>query len=187
MILLTLMKNRVVVFAGNSCLEKNEKKYYSVAYETGKLLAENKYVTVTGGGPGLMNETLKGSYENGGETISVQLQIKGTNHSKYYNKKFSFIKLKNRQAKLFELADAFIALPGGIGTFYEVFEVLALKRKKEITSKAPLILIGKYFEKFREIINTMKSEGFIYFETDNLFNIVNTPSEAIMILKKYDL
>ncbi len=56
------MKKKISVFAGNNCNKEKEKFYFDLAYKTGKLLAENNFVTITGAGEGLMEETANGNW-----------------------------------------------------------------------------------------------------------------------------
>ncbi len=177
------MKKKIVIFAGNGCKKEKEKYYYNLAYQTGWLIAQANYITVTGGGPGLMNETLKGAYEAGGETVGVCLAIQGRKQSKYIHKRYIFSSLRQRQNKLISLADAFLSLPGGIGTFNEIFEVLALKRKMDIPATTPLILISSFFKDFQLLMRKIRSEGFTDKSVDSLFDIAATPEEAVMMLK----
>src|SRR3989344_3567971 len=123
------MNKNIVVFAANDDTREKKKYYYGLAYETGKALAEAGFTTVTGGGPGLMNEVARGAYENKGETHGVCLNVKNRIHSSFLTTREMFDLLNPRQDKLLQIADGFISLPGGIGTLYEVVAVLALKRK----------------------------------------------------------
>src|SRR3990167_3106322 len=116
-------KKRVVVFAGNECVKEKEEYYYKIAYETGQLLARGGYLTVTGGGPGLMNEVSRGAVEAGGKTLGICLNVVGRNHSNFLTTREVFDHLNLRQDRLISLADAFIGLPGGVGTLYEIFAV----------------------------------------------------------------
>jgi len=178
------MKKKIVVFAGSECSPKREKYYYSLAYKTGKLLAEAGFTVVTGGGPGLMNEVSHGATDGGGKTVGVCLDIAGRTQSKYLSEKFMFTHLGPRQDKLLELGDGFLALPGGIGTLHEVVAVLALKRKNEIPPNKPLIIIDGYYQEFRELLEKMQQEGFITENLYSLFTMVKTPEEAIEKLKR---
>ena len=179
------MKKKVVVFAGSECNPKREKYYYSLAYKTGKLLAEAGFVVVTGGGPGLMNEVSHGATDAGGKTVGVCLEIAGRIQSKYLSEKFIFTHLGPRQDKLLELGDGYLALPRGIGTLHEVVAVLALKRKNEIPPNKPLIIIDGYYQEFRELLEKMQQEGFITEDLYSLFAIVKTPEEAIKLLLRF--
>lgn len=178
------MKN-IVVFAANECKKEKEKYYYSLSYNTGKLLAENGFVTVTGGGPGLMDEVMRGAYENGGKTIGVRLKIPGRVHSTYVTKHLLFDALNPRQEKLLNLGDAFISLPGGIGTLYEIVAVLALKRKGEMPEGKPLILVDDFFIPYKHLMDKMQEEGFLHHNFGQYFQYVKTPEDAIKALKNF--
>lgn len=177
------MKN-IVVFAANDCKKDREKYYYSLSYELGSLLAREGFVTLTGGGPGLMNEVLRGAYENKGETVGICLNIGGRENSNFLSRKETFDNLLERQKRLLSLADAFLALPGGIGTLYEIVEVLALKRKKEIPQNKPIILISNFYDPFETIIRQFISEGMIFEEFTKYYELVSDPLSAVQILKK---
>lgn len=178
------MNKNIVVFAGNGCRKDREEFYYSLSYETGKILARRGFTVVTGGGPGLMNQALKGAYENNGKTIGVRLHQKGKVQSPYVTETFLYHRLKPRQAKLISLADAFLALPGGIGTFYEIFEVLSLKRKGEIKASIPLILIGEYYEEFLKLISLMEKEGLVQKSIYSLFDYCSDLKKMEKLLLK---
>ena len=129
-----------------------------------------------------MNQVLKGAYEKKGKTIGVRLYQEGKVQSPFVTKSFFYRQLKPRQAKLISLADGFLALPGGIGTFYEIFEVLSLKRKGEIKMNTPLILIGEYYEEFLKLISLMEKEGLVQKSIHNLFNYCTDLKEMKKIL-----
>ena len=177
-------KKRVVVFAGNDTALERVEYYFPLAYKTGKLLAEAGFTVVTGGGPGLMNQVTKGAYEASGHTIGVCLELPGRKNSEYIREKFSFTTLLSRQAKLISLANGFLALPGGVGTFYEIFEVLARKRKQEISNEKKLILIDGYFNEFKALMGKMKTEGFVATVIDSMYSQVETPEEAVEMLSQ---
>ncbi|MBI2611560.1 TIGR00730 family Rossman fold protein [Candidatus Gottesmanbacteria bacterium] len=180
------MRN-IVVFAANEVKKERENYYYTMAYKMGKLLAQNGFVTVTGGGPGLMNEVMRGAFENGGKTIGVRLQIPGRVHSTYATQHLLFDALNPRQEKLLNLGDAFLSLPGGIGTIYEIVAVLALKRKGEVPEGKPLILIDDYFIPFGQVMEKMRAEGFLNHNFGQYFQYVKNPEEAIKVLKSFFL
>lgn len=177
------MKKKIVVFAANECVKEKKKYYYSLAYNTGKLMAINNFITVTGGGPGLMNEVMRGAYEAGGETIGVRLSVPGRKHSQFTTEFLLFSDLNLRQTKLLGMADGFLALPGGVGTLYEIFAVVALKRKGELEKNKPLILIDGYYEEFELLMGKMYKEGFAAKEVKSFYKRVSSPKEAIKLLK----
>lgn len=173
----------VVVFAGNDCLVEKQNYYFSLAYKTGALLAQNGFTTVSGGGPGLMDESMRGAFQNGGKTIAVCLEVEGRKQTKFASEKLIFKVLNERQNKLINFGDAFIALPGGVGTLYEIFAILALKRKGEILNNRPMILVDSYFDLLIPFLNKMMKEGFIDNSLNNHYKFVSTAEEAIAIIK----
>jgi uncharacterized protein (TIGR00730 family) len=177
------MQKKIVVFAGNGCRKDREEYYYNLAYKTGKLLAKEGFIVVTGGGPGLMNEVCRGAIESKGETIGICLDVAGRVQSSYLTHKEMFNHLNKRQERLLELGDGFIALPGGVGTFYEIIAILALKRKNEIPSNKPLILVDDYFEEYKILIDKMTKEGFAENSIKSYFEMVSTIKKAIKRLR----
>jgi predicted Rossmann-fold nucleotide-binding protein len=81
------------------------------------------------------------------------------------------------------MGDAYVALPGGIGTFYEVLNILALKRLDEIPANKPLILIDGYYNAVKGIIDEMLKDGFVEDNIYSLFDFASTPEEAVEIIK----
>ena len=178
----TYMKKKISVFGGTRCVKEKEPYYFNLAYQTGKLLAEAGYTVLTGGGPGLMNETLRGAFENGGETIGVMLELEGITHSPYFTEKYIFDKLVPRQDKLIQLADGYITLPGGMGTLFETVEILTLKNVKEIPVEKPLILVDDYYKDLDTLFSKIIKEGFIREDLHTNFQLVSCPEDAITIL-----
>ena len=178
------MKKKIAVFGGTQCIKDKEPYYFNVAYETGKLLAQAGYIVMTGGGPGLMNEALRGAFENGGETIGVMLELEGITHSQFITHKYMFDKLGPRQDKLVELADGFITLPGGMGTLYETIEILTLKNIREIPPDKPFVLIDDYYKDLQQLFVKIVQEGFISNDLYSYFKLVSTPEELIEALHK---
>ena len=177
------MKN-IVVFAGNDTKKDKEKYYFNLAYETGRLLAKSGFTTITGGGPGLMNEILRGAFENGGKTIGIRLLIEGRTHSTFVSEYILFKDLAPRQEKLLKMGDAFLALPGGIGTIYEIVAVLSHKRKGEILHTKPLILIDDYFLAFKRLMNKMVEEAFLNYDFGKYLQYSKSPQEAVASLNR---
>ena len=74
-----------------------------------------------------------------------------------------------RKAEMHELADAYIALPGGVGTFEELFEVLAWRQLKIHSRPIGVLDLGGFFDPFRQVIELSISEGFMAPRTRHLF------------------
>lgn len=174
---------KIAIFGGASCTDTSY--YYPIAYQTGKLLAESGFVTITGAGPGMMEEGLRGAHQAGGKTIGVALNIKERKKSDFLHEEFVFDTLNPRQDHLISMADAYVAVPGGIGTLYEILAVLALKRLDEIPKEKPLILVDEYFTPLARLFQEMLGKGFVESSLDSLYSIAKTPNEALAILHKH--
>ena len=177
------MKRHIVVFAGSRCLPEKESYYFDLAYRTGRLCAEAGFVVVTGGGYGLMDEVLRGATENGGKALAVGLNFENRIDSPYAHDTTSFDAISPRLEKLIEIGDAYIALPGGIGTFHEIMSVLALKHLKELPTDKPFILVDSYYQLLENLFPTMQKEGFISESLYSLYDTVNTPEEALNLIR----
>lgn len=178
------MNKKIVVFAANKCSKEKEEYYYSLAYQTGKLLANEGFIVVTGGGPGLMNQVSKGAYEAGGKTVGICLDMPGRKNSRYLTEKHLFQKLNIRQEELINSAEGIISLPGGIGTLYEIFAVLSLKRKGEMDRKIPLVLVDSIYKNLDKLLAVLQREGLMDREVRSYFSLVNSAEEAVKRMKE---
>ena len=87
--------------------------------------------------------------------------------------------MQQRKSIMLERSDAFIALPGGLGTFDEIFEVLSTAQLQ--VHKKPLVLIDTegYFSTFEPLIARIVREGFAIRSIENFYRIVPTPDAAM--------
>lgn len=118
----------IAVFCGSS--EGNNPEFAKKAYELGKIMAEHDITLVYGGGSrGIMGRVAKGCSENGGYVVGVIPQflkdIPSVEAGKYESELIVTDDMHRRKSIMCDRADAFIALPGGIGTFEEIMEQMA--------------------------------------------------------------
>lgn len=179
------MKRRVAVFGGSGTRPDNQEYYFRLAYETGKLLAQSGYIVITGAGPGLMDETLRGAIEAGGETIGVYFNKEGRKQSQYVTTPYWFDTLRPRQEKIMEVAEACITLPGGVGTLYEFIEVLALKKVGDIPATKPLILLNDYYADLHKLLQEVVKEGFAPASMYDLYYLAKTPDIAVKYIQEH--
>ena len=87
--------------------------------------------------------------------------------------------MQQRKAIMLERADAFIALPGGLGTFDEIFEVLSTAQLQ--VHKKPLVLIdcGGYFAPLKTLLAAVVRQGFAIRSIENFYRVVTTPEAAL--------
>ena len=157
--------------------------YYDEARKFGKIVvkqAGNRFAVVTGGGPGLMEASNRGAYENGGRSIGMNITLPHEQRPNPYishNLAFLFHYFSMRKLHLVMRAQAIVVFPGGFGTFDELFEILTLIQTGKKT-KIPVILVGKKF--WNEVINVkaLLSYGVISESDASNFEIVETAEEA---------
>lgn len=114
---------------------------YAQARELGALLAKAGVTVITGGGPGLMEATNRGAFENGGESIGTGIELpfeKGVND--FVNVGLEFRYFFVRKMMFVKYASGFVFLPGGFGTLDELFEVLTLVQTGKMWK--PIVLFG---------------------------------------------
>lgn len=159
--------------------------YRDSAYQTGKLIAENGFNLINGGGFGLMAETARGVREAGGYVIGVglrEVEEKNEYNDKYYER----IGIHSRQSTLMTLADAFIALPGGMGTLYEIVEIMELKKLGEEESE-PVIVINTngFYNGLKQQLEEMRRNEYILNSISNYVVFVDNPTQALNIVKSF--
>lgn len=120
-------------------------KYYKLAQELGKRLAEAGLMLIAGGGPGLMEAANKGAYQAGGRSVGLNIRLpRETSNNQYQTHSLQFEYFASRKATFFMHSSAYVALPGGFGTLDELFEVMTLVQTRKLPP-APIVLMGTEF------------------------------------------
>jgi len=153
---------RVCVFCGSSA--GSDGRYCAAAAEFGRLLAEREIGLVFGGGSvGLMGVLADAVLESGGEAIGVipeRLATKELLHTGVRDMR-RVHDMHERKALMAELADAFIALPGGYGTLEELFEVITWAQLGFHRKNIGLLNVAGYFDPLVRLVDHAVEEGFI--------------------------
>jgi len=124
-----------------------ENPAYKLGTKVGHTVAVNGFSILTGGGPGMMQAVNEGAFKHNQQSFGVSIKIPHEQKSNPFLKKNLLCKqFCSRKFLLIHSATAIIFLPGGYGTFDELFEVLTLIKTGRLAPK-PLILIGKDFWK----------------------------------------
>jgi uncharacterized protein (TIGR00730 family) len=153
---------RVAVYCGSNKGERPE--YEDAARALGTLLAREEIELVYGGGcVGLMGVVANAVLEDGGQVIGVipeKLVIKEVVHEGLPD--LRIVKtMHERKALMAELADGFIALPGGYGTFEEFFEILAWGQLGWHQKPFGLLNIAGFYTRLVHFLDHSSTEGFI--------------------------
>jgi len=159
-------------------------KYYKVAEDIAFKLTRNGYGVITGGGPGIMEAANKGARRGNGKSVGINIDLPFEQRPNPYidgDKLITFDHFFVRKVMFMKYAQGFIVLPGGFGTFDELFEAITLIQTRKI-GKFPIILVGKkYWGGLVKWINEemLAEEHNISPEDLNLFTLVDTSDEAV--------
>ena len=176
----------VCVYCGSS--DKIKSKYLEAARTLGKEIAGRGMVLWFGAGStGMMGEVANGALENGGEVIGVIPELFNTPALAHDN--LTRIEVVDsmhlRKQRLAEQADAFIALPGGFGTFEEFFEILTWSQIGIHQKPIGLLNTDQYYDLLLDMLNHALEEGFLYEEHHSLFTIAQSPGTLIDTLMNF--
>ena len=170
----------VAVYCGHEF--GNNPEYARDARKVGELLARNKITLVFGGGDvGLMGTAAESALENGGEVIGISTQhVISKNEPLHEGINVKVVDgLSTRKQEMFDLSDAFIILPGGIGTLDEMTDILTKQQVGESCKPILIMNTAKYWEIFGQVLTHMEQEGFIQSLSDYNIIVANTPTELI--------
>ncbi|MDP9318639.1 MAG: TIGR00730 family Rossman fold protein [Actinomycetota bacterium] len=169
-----------------SARTKPDNPEYATAVQVGEALVAAGFAVITGGGPGAMEAANKGASLAGGVSVGLGIELPfesglnewvdiGINFRYFFARKTMFVKY----------AQGFIALPGGFGTFDEIFEAVTLVQTQKVTS-FPVVLMGKQywgglFGWLREVV---LPDGKVSARDLDIFHLTDDVSEAVAIVVK---
>ncbi|HOP47843.1 MAG TPA: TIGR00730 family Rossman fold protein [Desulfobacteraceae bacterium] len=159
---------------------------YKMAEKAARLLVENGFNIISGGGPGIMEAANKGAAEAGGKSVGLHIHLPNEQQpNEFANIRLDFKYFFIRKVMFVKYAVAYLIMPGGFGTLDELFEALTLIQTKRIRS-FPVVLINSKFWKglLDWAKETLIKEKTISEADFDIFNIVDTPEEAVNIIKR---
>jgi len=159
---------------------------YQKTEKIGRLLAENGFSVITGGGPGAMEAANKGASAAGGKSIGLNIELPFEQKpNPYANITLSFRYFFVRKVMFVKYAMAYIILPGGFGTMDELLESVTLIQTHKI-KPFPVILVGsKYWKGLLDWIKeVVLKEGRISPEDLDILQLIDEPEEIIKTIKK---
>jgi hypothetical protein len=153
--------------------------FYQGAAEMGAYLAKNGIKLIYGAGKtGLMGALADGALSAGGEVIGVVPE--NLNSESLIHAKLTQLEvvpdIQKRKARMNALADALIALPGGYGTFDELFEALTWAQIGLVRKPIGVLNIRGYFDAFITMLDRALEDKFIYPEHRKILAIDNNPA-----------
>ena len=176
--------NAVTVFG--SARTTSDDPYYDKAVETARMLAEEGFPIITGGGPGIMEAANRGAQEGNGLSIGCNIELpfeQGLNP--YVQRSINFRYFFVRKTMFVKYSTAFIVFPGGYGTMDELFEALTLIQTGKV-KHFPVILFGEeYWSGLAQWLQErVVGEGKIAATDLKLFTVTDSPREAVTIVRQ---
>jgi uncharacterized protein (TIGR00730 family) len=179
--------NRVCVFCGSSSGARAE--YALAAAQTGELIARRRLGLVYGGGHvGLMGVVADAALRAAGEVIGVITQaLKDREVAHEGLTDLHVVRtMHERKSLMAGLSDAFLVLPGGIGTLEEFFEVWTWGQLGEHAKPVGLVNSGGYYDGLVQFVDTMRSEGFLKPKHREMLIVADTPGAVLDVFARYE-
>jgi uncharacterized protein (TIGR00730 family) len=159
---------------------------YLLAEETARLLGNDGFAIITGGGPGIMEAANKGARESHAQSIGLNIELpfeQGLNE--YVELGLEFHYFFTRKVMFVRYASGFVVFPGGFGTLDETFEALTLIQTGKI-QHFPLVLVGPAY--WRGLVDWLRermlADGKISPEDMDLFVVTDDPQEVLRIVRE---
>ncbi len=178
---------RLCVFCGSR--EGRRPAYRDAATRLGQLLAERGIELVYGGGKvGLMGIVADACLAAGGRVIGVipEAMMRWEVGHEGLTRLEVVDSMHSRKARMAELADGFIALPGGLGTFEELFEILTWAQLGFHRKPAGLLDVEGYYAPLLTLLDQGVSEGFMKTDNRGLLLDARTPPALLQAMADYE-
>lgn len=176
----------ITIYAGSA--DNLADKYIQTAYDLGRILANEGRVIIFGAGKtGLMGAVARGSLDHNGQVIGVinddlnlpQLVLTELTRIEQVSN------IQIRQARMSELGDGFIALPGGFGTFYEVLEALTWAQLGHHQKPIGFLNVDGYYDPLLSMFDHAISNNYIFPEHRGLFVESGDPVELLALMDNF--
>lgn len=158
--------------------------YITAVEELGVLMGKRGHTLIFGAGlGGLMGAAARGMHREGGEICGVvpkffiEENIEGL-----FDKCTQLIQtdtMRERKAIMEEMAEAFIIVPGGIGTFEELFEIVTLKQLRRHNKPIAIYNINNYYDSLEEMMEHSMREGFVREKCNSLYQYFDNGEEVM--------
>jgi uncharacterized protein (TIGR00730 family) len=176
----------IAVYCGSS--DRIEEVYLSAARELGGAAAEQGIKVIYGGGStGMMGAVASAAMDAGGEVIGIipemfdTPQLALTSTSEY----IVTPDMHTRKAKIADLAEGYIALPGGFGTLEEFFEILTWAQIGLHSKPIGLLNVNGFFDTMLNFLDEVQVKGFSYKRHSKLFSAVSESEKLLEIMNGY--
>jgi uncharacterized protein (TIGR00730 family) len=172
--------NALAVFCGSK--NGNDPIYIEHAANLGKLLAQNNITLIYGGGSkGIMGAIADAMMENGGRVVGVipRKLVEWEHQHEGITDLMVVEDMHTRKKRMYDLCDAALILPGGVGTLDELFEMVTWNQLSIHDKRIYILNSANYFEFLLMHLEKMEKQGFLYESVIERITIINTPEEML--------
>lgn len=158
-----------------------EHPMYAAAQQIGRELVRHGRAVITGGGPGIMEAANRGAKKAGGTSVGLGIELPfETSMNQYVNLGINFRYFFARKVMFLKYSQGFVVMPGGYGTFDEMFEALTLAQTGKVTS-FPVVLFGtEYWGGLVEWLRARAlADGYISPGDLDMFFITDSVEDAV--------
>lgn len=163
---------------------KEDHRYYQLAREVGRQIAKLDFTVMTGGGPGIMEAANRGAKDVNGRSVGCNIQLPAEQKPNVYlDRWIEFNYFFVRKVMLAKYSVAFVAMPGGLGTLDEVFEIATLVQTRKM-KEFPIVLMGvDYWTPLKDFFENvlLKNQTISREDIDNIF-LTDSPEEAMSFI-----
>jgi uncharacterized protein (TIGR00730 family) len=182
---MTLISSVTVYCSSSSAVDQC---YVNAAIELGRAIARNKWALVYGGNSvGLMAHLADSVRANRGKVIGITPQLfidKGV-HDQLCDEFVVTECMRTRKAQMEARGDAYVAMPGGLGTFEEIFEIIVGKQLSIHNKPIVLLDINDYYRPMLDLIDQGIEQNFIKSKARDLFFVAPDIASAIEHIRTY--
>jgi len=175
-----LSLQRICVFCGSS--DSVPPEYLQAAREMGQAIAgQGISLVYGGGGTGMMGAVAEGALNAGGAAIGVTIELFNTAALRRPDLTELYVceNLHERKAKMVELSDGFVALPGGLGTLDELVESLTWAQLGLHAKPVGLLNLNGYFNPLLSMLEQARQAGFLYSDQTDLLIQEQEPARLL--------
>ncbi|MDR1820818.1 MAG: TIGR00730 family Rossman fold protein [Oscillospiraceae bacterium] len=174
----------VTIFGSARAAETD--KYYVMARQLGRLLAENGHSVTTGGGPGIMEAANRGAFESGGRSVGLNIKLAFEQFpNPYLTDMNEFRYFFARKVMLSMSSKVYVFFPGGFGTLDELSEIIVLMQTEKMP-QMPVFFIGSEFWQPLEDFfkNKLLPSGFIKDSDTKIYEITDDLDSVVIAANK---
>jgi len=175
--------NSLAVFCGSK--NGNNPVYVNHAKELGKLLAKKNITLIYGGGStGIMGAAADAMLENGGKVIGIiTKKLVDWEHQHEGITDLSVVDdMHIRKQKMYDLCDAAVILPGGVGTLDEFFEMVTWNQLSIHDKEIYIINSDNFFDFLLKHIQQMEKQGFLYESVLERITVLDKPEQLLQYI-----